>query len=52
MEQEAVVLCEIAEECEDSEQNLQFAYGRKQWIIKESLARNANELIEIITNCK
>ncbi|KAM8710593.1 hypothetical protein ACLKA7_017248 [Drosophila subpalustris] len=51
MEQADVVLCELAELCLDSgQENLLFAYGEKQWRIKEELADNAIELIEIITN--
>jgi len=36
----------------DSGQQLLFAYRKKQWAIKDRLAENANQLIEIITNCE
>ncbi|XP_034111735.1 E3 ubiquitin-protein ligase SHPRH [Drosophila albomicans] len=46
----AIVLCELARECSDNEQDSLFIYNKRQWRIMESLAPNANELISIITN--
>lgn len=56
MEEQSVLLCEIADEYLDSteniDSNLVFPYGKRQWQIKTFLTEYANALIPIITNCK
>ncbi|EDW18440.1 E3 ubiquitin-protein ligase SHPRH [Drosophila mojavensis] len=53
MEEPSVLLCELADEYFDSNENivssLLFHYGKRQWYIKPFLAEYENELIAIIT---
>lgn len=56
MTQPALVLCEIADEYEDvdndTNKELLFTFGKKQWQIKPSLAASGKELAELVEKCE
>lgn len=56
MTQPALVLCEIADEHEDvnndTNKELLFTFGKKQWQVKPSLAASGKELAELVEKCE
>lgn len=56
MAESSVLLCELADEYFDGNENIDsrllFYYGNRQWFIKAFLAEYESELIAIITTCK